>query len=317
MANIIPNNNAICDLKCKYTFNYKDMNANIYNEKYKLNIELSYDTKNISEPVTYNSDKYDITRLFLCYPSSNKYNGKQADAELYLIHESLTGGYLVVCIPIMISNETSKSSKILGEVIDKAYTNSLIKKYEDRRTELSNKINLNELVPMKKYYADIDKTNNANVIIFSIDDTAYINIKQEHYEKLKKTIYKLSGSILNINDKLYTNLNGPTISSNNVEDDIYIDCKPYTEDDEIISNDNTTQPQTIKYTPTDLNNSTINSVNKSKTFMEKSFNEKLKSPLFIVFFIIIIVLISVVPLWGIFTIYKNIKNKNIVNTQSK
>lgn len=323
MTNIIPNNNAICDLKCKYTFNYKDMNANISKISDALIINLSYDSNNISEPVTYDSDKYNIKSLCLFYPSSNKYNGKQADAELFLIHESLTGGNLFVCIPIMISNETSKSSILLGQIIDKSYTNSLIKTKQDIKTQLSNKINLNELIPIKKYYADKGSVlgiNDVNIIIFSIDDTAYMTIKQEHYEKLKKVINKVE-NINNkfkimINNKLFINLKGPTISSNNTEDDIYIDCKPYIEEEDIAENN--------KLSSNYINSNSINSNSNSGSVStiqsnnKKTFKEYMKSPLYLILFIIIISGICIIILWGIFMSVKKLKNnklnvKNIIS----
>lgn len=306
MTDIKPNNNAICDLKCKYTFNYKDMDATVFNTKSYLYIKLNNNNQ-LTEPVTYNSHKYTPEIIFLFYPSANKYNGKNADAEIFIHHKSLTGGYLLLCIPIMISNDTSKSSNLLGHIIDKAYINSLTKEKIDYK--LSNKINLNDLIPMKKYYANtssIYRSVETNVLIFSIDDNAYLTIKEKHYEKLKNTILKISNTTFNLKltNNTYSNINGPTISSNVVEDDIYIDCKPYIEDDEIIGGEKNINKKT-NVKETSISKSNTN----SKSFMEKSFHENMKTPAFLIIFIIILVLLLIIPLWFIIKIYKSYKIK--------
>jgi carbonic anhydrase len=313
MANINPNNSAICDLKCKYTFNYIDSDVNIISEDNVIKIlyNISFQ-QNSKETVTYNSNIYNPMYIHLIYPSSNKYNGKNADAEIIIIHESKTAGFLFVCIPILISNETTVSSKLLGQIIDKSYTNSLIKDYKYKEYSLNDKINLNDLIPMKKYYSDKFKLRNDNkstehnIIVFSIDDKAYITIKQDHYNKLIKTIKKNTtfGSNIIFTNTLYSNIKGPTISGNVVEDDIYIDCKPYTEDDiDVYESESGKQRPPSNLSSSSLSTSTKTSETNnlfSSSFssdnsntINKTFNDYLKSPLFLILFIIIITLLSI------------------------
>jgi carbonic anhydrase len=315
MANIIPNNNAICDLKCKYTFNYIDSDADILNFFYSINIYLSF-KENSKDTVTYNSNTYNTRNFILIYPSMNKYNGKQADAELLIFHQSKIAGYLLVCIPILISNETTQSSKILGEIIDKAYTNSLIKNYKDINNRLSNKINLNDLIPMKKYYTDkfkfsYDTKAEHNIIVFSIDDKAYITMKQQHYDKLIKTINKsnnLFDKIILFTNSIYSNINGPSIPNNN-EEDIYIDCKPYTEED-IDDNGENNPPSKLS---SDSNIPPPSSSNITKPISSSNFfNSKQFKIAIIVIFCLLIIIVFFMLLYKFLNSTKNITSTSTV-----
>lgn len=295
MANITPNNNAICDLKCKYTFNYTDSDVSVRNESNAIMCEyIESFQPSAKDSVTYSSNTYNPYYFSIIYPSFNKYNGKLADAEIIILHKSKTAGDLLVCIPILISKETIPSSQLLGQIIDKAYTNSLITNTKDKNYTLSNKINLNDLIPMNKYYTDKFKYNSNsstehNIIVFSIDDKSYITIKPDHYQKLIKTIKRNTtfSSSIKFTNSLFSNINGPTKAGGATEDDIYIDCKPYIEDDI-----NGYDPDGIR--PSQLSNESVSS-SKSKKKSNTSIKNFLsgdftKSPLFI----IIIVIVSII-----------------------
>lgn len=251
MADIVNNNNGVCDLKCKYTFNYKDSSTSI--KSFPGFLSFTYETFN-PEPVTYNSTKYQAQSIYLFVPSLNSYNGKKADAEIIIDHFAPTGGIFYVAIPIMKSNTINKSSLFFSKIIDNAFFNksAISKKY----VKIEDKINLNDVIPMKKYYADTtwfdNERTNINVIVFSIDDNSYINMTMSSYAKLVNLINPHNNPVIKSdpNNLPYVNLGGPS-TTNNENGEIYIDCKPVSEDGKLIGESKNSSTPTFDDTKLD------------------------------------------------------------------
>jgi hypothetical protein len=91
---------------------------------------------------------------------------------------------------------------------------------------------------MNKYYADTSKEG-VDVIVFSIDDNSYINMTTASYDKLIQLIKPHNFPVIKSdqNNLPYVSL-GPPSTSDNTNSDIYIDCKPISEDGKIIGGNN-------------------------------------------------------------------------------
>ena len=68
-----------CDLKCSYNFKYSESNTTAKNEG--IEISLTYDNTNTS-PVTYNTQKYNVSKITIMCPSIHTFDGALAAAEI-------------------------------------------------------------------------------------------------------------------------------------------------------------------------------------------------------------------------------------------
>lgn len=109
--NITDKPNGTCNLKCKYTFKYKDTNTVLKNKNFYLSLthERSYPS-----PVKYNEFDYNVDEVRMYSPSLHSYNGTKSDAELIIKHSSINGGLLFVCIPIVKTEQTNNSTAFLS-----------------------------------------------------------------------------------------------------------------------------------------------------------------------------------------------------------
>lgn len=223
-----------CDLKCKYSFKYKESTSTITNNQYYLS--LTYE-QSFPEPVIFNANTYQVNEIRIYSPSLHTYSGIKSDAEIIIIHSGSIGN-LLVCIPLIKTQSVNSSTEILNNII--INTNKYAKNTGDK-TLLTQTINLNTLIPNKKYYS-----YNATLpfppcdgiysyVVFSKDDGAFSTINENQLITLQNLISKHNISIKK-GIKFYVNKNGPGLISNDVEkgDDIYIDCKPLSPDGDII-----------------------------------------------------------------------------------
>jgi len=144
-----------CDLKCSYNFNYSESNTTAVNNG--VMIQLSYDNSGTS-PVTYNSQKYNVSNIIIVCPSIHTFNGSQASAEIIIGHTPVTGGpTLNVGIPITSSSESSTASNLITEIIQSVSTNAPSK---GDSTNLSiNGFTLKNIVPQKPFFSYTENSN--------------------------------------------------------------------------------------------------------------------------------------------------------------
>lgn len=231
--NINNDSSGTCDLKCNYRFKYNDSTTTIKNKGNYLS--LTYEKPNI-DPVVYNSTSYYVEEIRIYTPSLHESFGSKTDAELIIIHASDYGGKLLVCIPI--SSTNADTSPLLETII---LTSSQFADTLNKKTFLTKSINLNSLIPSKKMYIykgtlPFSPCNGEHTIIaFSKKDDAYIPISNNNLEVLNKLIKK--NSIKSKKNTFYTNTKGPTNLLANSSDEIYIDCKPISDDGKIIDDD--------------------------------------------------------------------------------
>jgi carbonic anhydrase len=207
-----------CDYKCSYNFSYPETNLVITNN----GILLSFSCDVNNNPVTYNSLKYNTTKLFLTCPSLHLFNGVNAAAEIIIEHISELGGkYLYVCVPIVSNGNSSTSgSQYITSIIQQTSLNANI----DGATfnYNSNDFTLQDIVPKKPFYSYYGNyiNNAADFIVFDVIDA--ISLEQSTITTLSSIIkpfpITLTGSLI------FYNKNGP--NNTNIGDGIYISCKP-------------------------------------------------------------------------------------------
>jgi carbonic anhydrase len=225
--NITNNYDSTCDLKCKYSFKYPLSNLNLTNKGGFLYIT----PENFNEsPVMYNSNKYNVREIRIYRKSLHTYGGKNADAELLLIHNNVNGSdILIVSIPIMIGSSNPKSSAIFDTIITEvAKTANSVGK----QTSLNNvNFTLDQLIPMKPYfsyngtlpYAPFDGTN--SYIVYNIDNA--ISMSSSAYKLFSNIITESTSQTNPVQNGLYYNEKGPTYySPSGKSDEIFIECLP-------------------------------------------------------------------------------------------
>jgi carbonic anhydrase len=224
---ITNNPSGTCDLKCNYRFKYNESTTTIKNKGNYLS--FSYEKPNV-DPVIYNSNAYYVEELRIYTPSLHKYSGVNSDAELIIVHASDYAGKLLVCIPIA-QSEKDTSSLDTFILLASQFANKIGKNTFSTKT-----MNLNSMIPKKKMYAykgtlPFDTCNGEhNIIVFNKKDDAYIPLSKINLNLLKSIITK--HSVLTRKNTFYVNKKGPINSLGDTTGDIYIDCKPISEDDE-------------------------------------------------------------------------------------
>jgi carbonic anhydrase len=226
---ITNNYDSICDLKCKYSFNYPLSNLILTNTgEYLSIVPESFN----DPPVSYNSNKYNVTEIRLYQKSLHTYAGKNADAELLIIHNNVIGSdILIVSVPIMVGGggANPKSSDIFDTLISElAKTANSV----GTQTTLNNvHFTLGQLVPMKPYFsyngtlpfAPFD--GNMAYVVFNIDNA--ISMSSPAFKSFSNIIPQSNTPIHPVKNGLYFNATGPTYySPSGRSDEIYIECLP-------------------------------------------------------------------------------------------
>ena len=254
---ITNNYDSTCDLKCKYSFKYPLSNLYLTNKGGFLYItpELFHD-----HPVTYNSNKYNVKELRLYNKSLHTYGGKNADAELLIIHHNINGSdILIVSIPIVIGSANPKSINIFDTILSEVAktANSVGKK-----TSLNNvNFTLDQLIPMKPYYSyngtlPYSPFNGViSYIVFNIDNA--ISMSSSAYKSFSNIISESTSQINSVKNGLYYNKKGPDSSSKS--DEIFIECLPTGSSGEVLI-------EKSKSTETMFNNVSMNNIVNNKIF---------------------------------------------------
>ena len=207
-----------CDLKCAYNFNYTSSNATALNQGDSIIIK-GFD-KTDTPPVLYNKEKYNISSIGLCYPSTHLYNDKLADAELGIEHYAETiGKVLRVFIPIKVSSDSTSATTQITDVIKSV---SVSAPSNGQEVTISN-FNLQDIVPNKPFI-NYTTTNGINVIVFGFLDA--ISISSSSFDTLKQIINSTTSTATkNPSDGLFYNSSGPN-TTKSLGDGIYISCNP-------------------------------------------------------------------------------------------
>ena len=242
--NITTNYDSICDLKCDYSFKYPLSNLNLINKGNYVYIT----PENFNEtPVSYNSNKYNVKELRLYRKSLHTYGGKNADAELLIVHNNINGSeMLVVSIPIMIGASNPKSIAIFDTLIGEMAKTA---NSAGKQTFINNpSFTLDTLIPMKSYYSYNGSlpyspfNGEYDYVVFNIDNA--ISISSSAFKSFSSMISESTSPTTSVSNGLFFNKKGPTYySPGGKAEDIYIECLPTGSSGEVlIEKDKSNQP---------------------------------------------------------------------------
>jgi carbonic anhydrase len=248
-----------CQSKCSYRFQY--MTSSCVATNRGDYISLSYD--NTSNPsVIYNDSGYKVDHVRIYSPSIHTYNGKRADAELIIVHNSIAGlNPLLVCVPIKVNNVKTTDVEVLSSIID-TMLNNAPNNNETTNVNVFN-YNMNFFVPKKPFYSYTGNLiyqpcgGKIDYVVFSPQQYT-INISSISLERLQQliTIHPYKNASTNLESKLFYNEKGSQIYATN--NDIYIDCQPVV--------NNTDKKDTIVLTQLNLPSFNITNILKNPAF---------------------------------------------------
>lgn len=222
-----------CSLKCNFSFKYPSSKIlKITNKGNYINIGV----ERMSEPpATFNNEGYSVEGIRIYTPSLHTYSGTTADAELIITHtNSNNSSYLLICIPISVNNIINDNSALLSKIVQEMSkrANSL-----DEETILKEeRFSLNNLVPRKPFFSYggvlpySPNNGNADFIVYNMDNAIPINDKI--FKQMRNMIISQTTDVYPTNDRLFYNSNGP--AKVEINDDIYIDCRPTGADGNVI-----------------------------------------------------------------------------------
>lgn len=240
--NIVQNlqTNKICKLKCAYQFTYPTTTLQITNGGNHL---LFTPDETANSPVIYNDMNYNVQFCGLVQPSVHKYNGQNADAELVIIHATVSGNPLYVCIPVKNSSTSTAASANFFDMIMSAVAQTA--SAAGGRTIFTNStFSLNKFVPMTPYFAYSgtnmfstrcrERQPTIDYLVYHADNA--ITMSPQAFSTLKRVIpdRQTFGTVLDETANsggLFYNPSGPTPAS---QPDIYIDCQPTGDDGEVL-----------------------------------------------------------------------------------
>ena len=214
-----------CSLKCLLWYNYGNSSCNITNNE--SNLLISYDG---SSDVMFNSLHYSPTQVRIFKPSIHTFDGQHADAELVITHTSNNGG-LLICVPIMANTSVNASmgTTILDDIIAHAPNQ------KESTTLNVNDFNLNYIIPKSAYYSY------TGTIPYETCGVEYQYVVFPKYSlMLQKSTLETLGSFIHSSSidvhegTCYYNATGTTQNGFSGDGQIYIDCQPTNEGEEII-----------------------------------------------------------------------------------
>lgn len=132
-----------CVLKCDYNHKYGNYTPNLTNKKQYLSLNYSGKTN----PVKYNNENYNVQEVRLYQPSLHKYNGKNSDGEIMIIHNG-PGKNLIVSVPFTAGSKTDKGSSQLNVLIEEAASRT--PNVDESVTSSSGDFSLDNFIPDKK-----------------------------------------------------------------------------------------------------------------------------------------------------------------------
>ena len=215
----------LCSLKCLLWYNYGNSSCTITNLEDTLLID--YDG---TSDVMFNSLHYAPNQVRIFKPSIHTFDGKHADAELVITHTSNNGG-LLICVPIMANSSVNASmgTTILDDIIAHA------PKQKESTTLNINDFNLNYIIPKSAYYSY------TGTVAYETCGAEYQYVVfPKNSLKIQQTTLDTLGTFIHSTyipvktGTCYYNAKGTTQNGFSGDGQIYIDCQPTNEGEEII-----------------------------------------------------------------------------------
>ena len=177
--------------------------------------------------VNFNNAKYNIQACYLYSPSLQLYNNQNADGELMIAHQPISGGKtLYICIPLSTNGLSGSASNKISEIVD-AVSKGAPSQGESTSQGISD-FTLNDFIPLKEFYSY--STSDEDVVSFGMQNSIYIS--QTTLSSLQKIITPFKGNAFPSGPSLFLNSKGPIKGTPATSDEIYIDCQPTNSSDE-------------------------------------------------------------------------------------
>jgi carbonic anhydrase len=206
-----------CSYKCQLSFNYPVSSCAATNNGTYLTLSYMDSTASVS----FNNAKYNIQACYLYSPSLQLYNNKNADGELMLVHQPISGGKtLYICIPLSTNGLSGAASNKISEIVD-AVSKGAPSQGGNTSQGISD-FTLNDFIPLKEFYSY--STSDEDVVSFGMQNSIYIS--QTTLTSLQKIITPFNGNAFPSGPSLFLNSKGPTKGTPATSDEIYIDCQP-------------------------------------------------------------------------------------------
>ena len=116
-----------CEGKCSFSFSYDETKYNQVENKLEKYIAFSLVKDQTGTSVQFNSKDYEPTELRIYQPSLHTYNNKRADAEVVIVHTSLTGTPLYVCTPLGQGASRGNIDTLISQAAAKTPSAGLVK----------------------------------------------------------------------------------------------------------------------------------------------------------------------------------------------
>jgi carbonic anhydrase len=225
-----------CEVFCSYMHQYKDSACTA--TYFPDHIKLSYDATT-SAAVTFNNEGYNVREVNIYAPSIHTYNGSSTDAEMLIIHDG-AGKKLIVSIPLVQSNSSATSAKILDDIIGKF--SSTVDKTKTNDSQLINvqNYNMENFIPSSPYYfymggAPFSPCDGQYSFVIFDKTKSPVTIGSDTLKTLTGLIQPSGIKAVSRSDYYY-NSSGPNVKpgSGGNRDEIYIECNPTGEDGEIL-----------------------------------------------------------------------------------
>lgn len=211
----IQNVSGKCDLKCAYNFKYPESSTTVTNQG--VTLSFTYDSST-QAPVTYNTNPYVVSKIYMTCPSMHLFNGATTAAEIVVEHTPTLGGSpLCVAVPIISSSEVTDATAVLTELIHLSSTNA--PSDGDTATLNISHFTLQSIVPNKPFFTYTDNENNDWIVFGTV--TA-IPLSSSTLTTLGQIIQPYALTMTG--GSLFVNSLGPNLTAS--EGGIYISCKP-------------------------------------------------------------------------------------------
>jgi len=213
----------LCDLKCALSFSYP--RTALVAKNNGIAISCTPDNTNVP-PVTFNSEKYEMTKINISYPSLHLFNGARAAGELVIDHSPALGGNpLKICVPIVQSGDPTLATDMVTSIIDAVAKSA---PSENETTAISAEITVNDLLPNKPYFSY--GNTEGDFVVFP--PTEGIPLPEATLDVLRSVVRAFDQSSIAPNG-VFLNKSGPNTSSSG--EGIYISCQPTGSSDEEVN----------------------------------------------------------------------------------
>jgi hypothetical protein len=182
----------------------------------------------------FNSKNYTVDNIMISLPSSLYYNGNSASAEISIVHKSLDSSMFMIIIPISVIENTitsfnPQSQQIVENII--YATATYAPQVNETTSQGINAFSIKDLIPKTSFYF-FTLDSYMNVVTFELSSS--IQIKKDIYNLLSTIVKPKSPLTVSTTIPVFKNSVGATLNKNSTSNEIYIDCQPTDQSNEVV-----------------------------------------------------------------------------------